>query len=210
MSRKLAAIVGGATFLALSLAAVANAQQIVNGRNTDIIDVFTTMTVRVVDPIRTDEIDGRVFPSFVAQDVWNRRRSLIIPRTSKVELIVRRLPDNEMVLDLDSVTVNGERFGLDPAAYAIESESNCLGATNKRTIEYAGNPILGTFLSGMTSSAEGTSTANCACIAAGTATRIMTSGSSIEVPANSLLTFRLAQPLRNGVLDNGYMRAGVH
>src|SRR5215475_2330391 len=178
MSRKLAAIAAGATLWALSLAAVVNAQQIVNGRNTDIIDAFTTMTVRVVDPIRTDESDGRVFPSFVAQDVWNRRRSLIIPRTSEVELIVRRLPDNEMVLDLDSVTVNGERFGLDTTAYAIESESNCLGATNERTIEYAGNPILATFLTGMTSSAERTSTANGACIAAGTATRIMTRGSS--------------------------------
>jgi hypothetical protein len=208
MTGKLAAIV--AILWALSLAAVANAQQISGGRNTDIIDALTTMIVRVPDAISTDESDGRVFPSFVAQDVRNRRRALIIPRTSEVELIVRRLPDNEMVLDLDSVTVNGERFGLDTAAYAIESESNCLGATNKRTIEYAGNPMLATFLTGMTSSAGGTETATGACIAAGTGSRLMTRGSSIEVPANSLLTFRLVQPLRTGVSDNGYMRAGVH
>jgi hypothetical protein len=210
MSRKWAAIVAGATVWALSLATAVNAQQIVNGRNTDIIDAFTTMTVRVPDGISTDESDGRVFRSFVAQDVRNRRRALIIPRMSEVELIVRRLPDNEVVLDLDSVTVNGERFGLDAAAHAIESECNCSGATNKRQIEYAGNPMIGTFLTGMTSSAEGTSTPNCACIAAGTETRIMTRGSSIEIPANSLLTFRLVQPLRTGVLDYGYMRAGVH
>ena len=208
MMGKLAAIV--ATLSALSLLTVANAQQISGGRNTDIIDALTTMTVRVLDAIGTDESDGRVFPSFVAQDVRNRRRALIIPRTSEVELIVRRLPDNEMVLDLDSVTVNGERFGLDTAAYELESESNCSGATNKRTIDYAGNPMLGTFLTGMTSSAAGTETATGACIAAGTGTRLITRGSSIEVPANSLLTFRLVQPLRTGVSDNGYMRAGLH
>jgi hypothetical protein len=210
MSRKLAAIVAGATLWALSLAAVGNAQQISGGRNTDIIDALTTMIVRVPDAIRTDESDGRVFRSFVAQDVRNRRRALIIPRTSEVELIVRRLPDNEIVLDLDSVTVNGERFGLDTAAYATESKSNCPGETNKRTIEYAGNPMLGTLLTGMTGSAEGSVTGTCACIAAGTGTQLMTRGSSIEVPANSLLTFRLIQPLRTGVSDNGYMRAGVH
>jgi len=210
MSRKLAAIVAGATLWALSLAAVGNAQQISGGRNTDIIDALTTMIVRVPDAIRTDESDGRVFRSFVAQDVRNRRRALIIPRTSEVELIVRRMPDNEMVLDLDSVTVNGERFALDTAAYATESESKCPGETNKRTIEYAGNPMLGTFLTGMTSSAEGTVTGTCACIAAGTGAQLMTRGSSIEVPANSLLTFRLIQPLRTGVSDNGYMRGGVH
>jgi hypothetical protein len=207
MTGKLAAIV--ATLWSLSLATVVNAQQISGGRNTDIIDALTTMIVRVPDAISTDESDGRVFRSFVAQDVRNRRRALIIPRSSEVELVVRRLPDNEMVLDLDSVTVNGERFGLDTAAYAIESESNCLGATNKRTIQYAGNPMLGTFLTGMTSSAEGTVTDTCACIAGG-GPRLMTRGCSIEVPANSLLTFRLVQPLRTGVLDNGYMRAGVH
>ena len=211
MSGKLAAILAGASLWALSLSAVVNAQQIVNGRNTDIIDALTIMMVRNVDDIRTDESDGRVFSSFVAQDVRNRKGDLIIPMSSEVELIVRRLPDNEVELDLDSVTVNGQRFGLDTAAHATESESNCPGTANKRTMEYAGgNPALGTFLTGMTSSAEGTSTANCACIAPGTGTRIMTRGRSIEVPANSLLTFRLVQPLRTGVLDNGYMRAGVH
>src|SRR5215831_3599700 len=176
MTGKLAAIV--VTLWSLSLATVANAQQISGGRNTDIIDALTTMIVRVPDAISTDESDGRVFRSFVAQDVRNRRRALIIPRMSEVELIVRRLPDNEMVLDLDSVTVNGERFGLDTAAYAIESESNCPGPTNKRTIEYAGNPMLGTFLTGMTSSAGGTVTATGACIAAGTEARLITRGSS--------------------------------
>jgi hypothetical protein len=210
MSGKLAAIMAGATLWALSPVAAVNAQQIVNGRNTDIIDALTTMTVRVVFDIRTDESDGRVFASSVAQDVRNRKRDLIIPRSSQVELVVRRLPDNEMELDFDSVTVNGERYALDTAAYAMESESNCAGATNKRTMEYAGgNPMLGNILTGMSGRAERTATAN-ACIAAGPGTALITRGTSINVPAGSLLTIRLIQPLRAGVDDDGYMRAGVH
>jgi hypothetical protein len=211
MSGKFPAIVAGAALWALSLATVVNAQQIVNGRNTDIIDALTTMTVRNVDDIRTDESDGRVFSSFVAQDVRNRKGDLIIPKSSEVELIVRRLPDNEMELDLDSVTVNGQRFGLDTGAYAIESKSNCPGATDKPTIQYAGsNPMLGTFLTGMAGNAEGTAQTNGACIVVRGGTQLMTRGSSIAVPAESLLTFRLVQPLRADVYDDGYMRAGVH
>jgi hypothetical protein len=210
MSGKLTAIVAGATLWLLSPLTAVNAQQIVNGRNTDIIDALTTMTVRVVFDIRTDESDGRVFASSVAQDVRNRKRDLIIPRSSQVELVVRRLPDNEMELDFESVTVNGERYALDTAAYAMESESKCAGATNKRPIEYAGgNPMLGNILTGMSGRAEGTPTAN-ACIVAGPGTALMTRGSSINVPAGSLLTIQLVQPLRAGVDDNGYMRAGVH
>jgi hypothetical protein len=210
MSGKLAAIVAGATLWALSPVTAVNAQQIVNGRNTDIIDALTTMTVRVVFDIRTDESDGRVFASSVAQDVRNRKRDLIIPRSSQVELVVRRLPDDEMELDFDSVTINGERYALDTAAYAMESENNCPGATNKRTIEYAGgNPMLGNILTGMSGRAERTAAAN-ACIAAGPGSGLMTRGNSINVPAGSLLTIQLIQPLRAGVDDNGYMRAGVH
>jgi hypothetical protein len=211
MGGKLAAMLAGAILWALSLSPVVHAQQIVNGRNTDIIDALTTMTVRNVDDIRTDESDGRVFSSFVAQDVRNRKGDLIIPKSSEVELIVRRLPDNEVELDLDSVTVNGQRFGLDTAAYAMESDSNCPGAVNKRTMEYAGgNPKIGTLLTGMAGNAEGTRTVNGACIVVRGGTQLMTSGSSIAVPAESLLTFRLVQPLRASVDDNGYMRAGVH
>lgn len=211
MTGKFPAILAGATLWALSLAAVVNAQQIVNGRNTDIIDALTTMTVRNVDDIRTDESDGRVFSSFVAQDVRNRKGDLIIPRASEVELIVRRLPGNEIRLDLDSVTVNGQRFGLDTAAYAVESESNCPGTVNKGRMEYAAsNPVLGTILSGITGKSQRMTAATGACIVAGTGTQLITQGSSIAVPAESLLTFRLVQPLRAGVDDNGYMRAGVH
>jgi hypothetical protein len=45
-----------------------------------------------------------------------------------------------------------------------------------------------------------------AAIAAVTVTR----GRTVDVPAESLLTFRLDVPLRAGVGDNGYARNGVH
>jgi hypothetical protein len=38
----------------------------------------------------------------------------------------------------------------------------------------------------------------------------VTRGRTVDVPAESLLTFRLDVPLRAGVADNGYARNGVH
>src|SRR5262249_40059549 len=46
--------------------------------------------------------------------------------------------------------------------------------------------------------------------AAGAGVQVLTRGDRVNVPAESLLTFRLAQPLRAGVVDNGYTQNGVH
>jgi hypothetical protein len=39
---------------------------------------------------------------------------------------------------------------------------------------------------------------------------VLTRGKSVKVPAESLLTFRLEQPLAVGAPDQGYTRGGRH
>ena len=62
--RKLAAITACLSLWALPYSA---AQQIVDGRNTDIIHALTNVMVRVNETIRIEESDGRVFSGYVAQ-----------------------------------------------------------------------------------------------------------------------------------------------
>ena len=81
------------------------------------IEPGTVVPVRTNETIDVNRSDNRVFTGIVDQDVRGNDGRLAIPRGSMVELIVRVAPDNDLVMDLESVTVNGNR-------YAIRTEPN--------------------------------------------------------------------------------------
>jgi len=96
----------------------------------------TVIAVRTEDPIDVERTDNRVFSGTVDQDVRGENGRLAIPRGSHVELIVRVARDNDLMLDLESVTVNGQRYGIKTDPNRIESQrddsviGNILGAIN--------------------------------------------------------------------------------
>jgi hypothetical protein len=73
--------------------------------------------------------DNRVYHGTVDQDVRGENGRLAIPRGSQVELIVRVARDHDLVLDLDSVTENGQRYGLetDPNRQESERDNSVVG-----------------------------------------------------------------------------------
>ncbi len=75
------------------------------------------IAVRTNDTIDVEHRDNRVYSGVVDQDVRGSNGRLAIPRGSGVELIVRTAPDNDLLIDIDSVTVNGVR-------YAVKTEPN--------------------------------------------------------------------------------------
>jgi len=96
----------------------------------------TVIAVRTEDPIDVERTDNRVFSGTVDQDVRGDNGRLAIPRGSHVELIVRVARDNDLMLDLESVTVNGQRYGIKTDPNRVESQrdnsviGNILGAIN--------------------------------------------------------------------------------
>ncbi len=76
------------------------------------IDRGTVIPVRTNNTIDSDRADGQVYFGRVADDVRGEDGRLAIPRGSHVELMVRVEPDNDLILDLESVTVNGERYAM--------------------------------------------------------------------------------------------------
>jgi hypothetical protein len=70
------------------------------------IEPGTTLVFRINEPIQVEAQDDQVYRGIVDQDVRENGR-LSIPRGSSVELKVRVAPDNDLILDLDSVMVNG-------------------------------------------------------------------------------------------------------
>src|SRR6186997_1168019 len=73
------------------------------------IDADTTLIVRTNEAIDVKSPDGLVFTGTIDQDVLDRSGDVAIPEGSTVELIARK-DGSEMTLDLESVTVNGQRY----------------------------------------------------------------------------------------------------
>jgi hypothetical protein len=206
---KLAAIAAVFIFWALCLVNPATAQ-VYRGRGNGIIDAGTNITVRTNESIRANNDDGRIYSGFVAQDVPDRNGNIAIQRGSNVELVVRRISRYDVTLDLDSVMINGERYGVEGEDFVGSQNNSGIGA-NQRTGEYlGGGAILGAIIGAIAGGGKGAAIGAAGGAAAGAGVQVLTRGRNINVPAESLLTFRLEQPMRAGVYDNGYMRDGVH
>lgn len=104
--------------------------------------VYTMLQPGTVVPVRTQEsidvqrTDNRVFNGIVDQDVRGDNGRIAIPRGAHAELIVRVARDNDLVLDLESVVVNGQRYGVKTDPNRVESRpdtsvvGSILGAIN--------------------------------------------------------------------------------
>jgi hypothetical protein len=97
-----------------------------NQRYTQLIP-GTVISVRPTESIDVERKDNRIYTGVVDQDVRGNNGRLAIPRGSAVELIVRVQPDNDLILDLDSVTVNGQR-------YAVRTDANHVEAARDNSI----------------------------------------------------------------------------
>jgi hypothetical protein len=167
-----------------------------------VIEPGTTLVVRTEETIQVGRRDARVFRGLVDEDVRDQWGAVTILRGSPVELIVRAAADNDLILDLDSVTVNGER-------YAIDTDVQKIDAPGKHTGEYVGGgAIIGGIIGAIAGGGKGAAIG--AAAGAGAGASVMTRGRMVRVPAESLLTFRLERPLVIGAVDRGRMIDGRH
>src|SRR5579872_3558399 len=98
--------------------------------------IYTRLEPGTVIPIRTNQSidverrDNRVYYGTVDQDVRGDNGRIAVPRGSNAELIVRVRPDNDLILDLESVVVNGQRYAVRSDANRVEShrDNSIVGA----------------------------------------------------------------------------------
>ena len=86
--------------------------------------------VRLNQSIDVERRDNRVYYGLVTQDVVGDNGRIAIPRGSNAELIVRVAPDNDLVLDLESVVANGHRYAVrtDPNRFESARDNSVVGA----------------------------------------------------------------------------------
>jgi DUF3011 family protein len=175
------------------------------------IEPGTNITVRTFQRIDSDRRDDRVYTAAVAEDVRGVDGRLAIPRDSRVELLVREAPDHDLVLDLESVTVGGRRYALETETERFESQRGPGLGRNGNTAEHVGGgAVLGAIIGAIAGGGKGAAIGAGAGAAAGAGVEVITRGRSVHVPAESLLTFRVEQPLIVGVPDRGVDHDGFH
>jgi len=179
------------------------------------IDPGTTVQVRTTDSIDESAVDGRVFRGVIDQDVRDAQGRLAIPRGATAELVVRRNTDDDLYLDLDSVTVNGQRYAVDATKHPVSTggfdPKNSNIGNNQETLEHVGGgALLGTVIGAIAGGGKGAAIGAAVGAAGGAAAQIYTHGKRVNVPAETLLTYRLSSGLDLGVQDTGYDRNGNH
>lgn len=173
------------------------------------IEAGTFITVRTQRPIDSDSGDGRVFPAVVDRDVWDEYGRLAvpaIPQGSPAELRVRSAPDGDLILDLDSIIVDGRRYTV--AAQENRLENRPRNTSGDRATEYVGGgALLGTIIGAIAGGGKGAAIGAAAGAGAGAAGLLATRGREVHVPVGSALTFRIDRELWIGGRDDiGYRR----
>jgi len=126
--------VTGLVSAALLLVFAASAQQRERGKDEEgdriaRLDPGTIIPVRTTQYIDSDKSDNRVYSASVDQDVRGETGRIVIPRGAAVELIVRVVENNELLLDVESVVVNDQRYGIktDPKHVEARRDDNLIG-----------------------------------------------------------------------------------
>jgi hypothetical protein len=154
---------------------------------------------------------NQVFPGTISQDVLDQNGNVVIPRGSQAELVVVPVNasgnnnDKELTLDLGAVTVNGQRYMLnsESTSAAASSQNGGIGV-NKRTGKYVGGGALaGTIIGAIAGGGKGAAIGAIAGGAAGAGAQVLTRGKTLNVPAETELTFRLNQNVQLPVAAPG-------
>jgi hypothetical protein len=161
----------------------------------------TEISVRNEETIDSGKaVEGQTFPAEVTRDVLDAAGNVVIPRGSNAQIVIRSASKggrfrgaSDLVMDLASVSINGRRYDLSTADLAERGRSGV--GVNRRTGEFAGGgAAVGAIIGAIAGGGRGAAIGAGSGAGAGTLTEVLTKG-TIKVPVESILTFRLDQPL---------------
>jgi hypothetical protein len=168
-----------------------------------IVPTGNTITVRTNEAIDSKTAaPNQTFGAVISNDVVDDRGRVAIPRGSPATLVVRSVVaqgkmqgQSELAVDLDSVRVAGRRYRLETEDISEKGKQGV--GMNKRTAKFVGGGTgLGALIGGIAGGGKGAAIGALSGAAAGTVTQGVTRGKGVNVPAETLLSFRLEAPVR--------------
>jgi hypothetical protein len=155
----------------------------------------TEIKVRADQAITAGSNDvGKVFPGSVAEEVRDSNNNLVIPRGARAELEVVRGDNNKGVaLDLRSINYNGQHYTLETDTTSGGVGGTGIGANKRTAIFVGGGALAGTLLGALAGGGKGAAIGAVLGGAAGAGGQVLTKGNGINVPAEQIVSFKLAQ-----------------
>lgn len=142
-----------------------------------------------------DAGNGGVYSAVVDRDIRDGSGALLIQKGEPAELVVRRMPDGDLAVDLQALRVENQRFMIAANETEVRRGRSGIGK-NKRTAEYlGGGAALGGILGAIAGGGKGAAIGVLAGGAAGAGAQVLTRGKSVRVPAETVLTFQLTRPV---------------
>jgi len=156
----------------------------------------TEVVVRTNEYIRTSNATpDHTFQATVERDIKTENGDVLIPRGAQAGLTVRRISKGELAVDLASITVNQIKYSVESAEVNQSNKRDGIGK-NKRTGEMlGGGAALGAIIGAVAGGGKGAAVGAVAGAGAGGAAQTLSRGKEVVLPTESVLTFRLSQPL---------------
>jgi hypothetical protein len=170
---------------------------------TFVAPVGTEISVRTEESIDSGTaVDGQTYAGEVTGDVLDAEQAVVIPHGSNAQIVIKSAAKggrfrgaSDLVLDLQSVSIGGQQYALSTTDIE-QTGKNGVGA-NKRTAEFAGGgAAIGAIIGAIAGQGKGAAIGAGSGAGAGVLGEILTKGGSIKIPVESVLTFKLDQPLR--------------
>src|SRR5437868_952108 len=181
--------------------AVPRTPERVRTANPSVLPAGTQLVIRTNDNIVATPADaGKTYSAEVARSIVDQHGTVLVPKWSPVHLTVASvknptLGQNQAELALHSITINGRTYEVNSNTVA-QSGSNGIGA-NKRTAEMVGGgALLGTLIGAVAGGGKGAAIGAAVGGAGGAGAQVLTKGKEVKVPAESVLTFQLSQPMQ--------------
>jgi hypothetical protein len=165
------------------------------------IPAGVTLAIRADQDIKAqDATSGQTYQAEIAQDVMDPNGNMIIPRGAPATLVVvDNSNDNnnkDLSLALQSLNINGRNYMVQTnTVQGSNDKTGGIGA-NKRTGKYVGGGALaGAVIGAIAGGGKGAAIGAAVGAAGGAGAQVLTRGHSINVPAETVLNFKLDQPI---------------
>jgi hypothetical protein len=170
---------------------------------TFVIPAGTEVSVRNDETIDSGNAsEGQTYAAEVTADVRDANGAVVIPRGANAQLLIKSASGggrirgaSDLVVDLRSISVGGKQYLVD--ASDIEQKGKSGIGVNKRTGEFVGGgAALGAVIGAIAGQGKGAAIGGISGAGAGALGQILTKGSSVKIPAETLMTFKLDSPVK--------------
>lgn len=166
------------------------------------IPAGTSIAIRTNENIEVREADAasRTYSGQMAQDVITPDGRTLVPKGSPVQLSVVKneggtLGTDRLLLGIQSITINGRSYNVTSGTVEREGEAG-LGTNRRTATMVGGGALLGTLIGAAAGGGSGAAVGAAVGAAGGAAAQVLTKGDEIRVPAETVLQFRLDEPIQ--------------